>query len=62
MATVIEELQDQLEELDPMSDEFVETSQTLDVLRDMSYAIAEGFVTIEEGDDGEIRFFPVSMD
>ena len=57
---VVEELQQQLDGMDPTHEDYEETSRTLEACQDMAYAIEEGFVAVQEDESGELLFFPTT--
>lgn len=44
--------------MDPTHEDYEETSRTLAACKELSYAVTEGLISMEEDGDGEMRFYP----
>lgn len=51
-------MQEQLDGMDSTHEDYEETSHTLAACKEISYAVTEGLVSMEEDDEGEMRFYP----
>lgn len=57
MSEVLDELDMEISMMDSCS-EREELERTRTCCRELSYALEEGFIQAEAGEDGELRFFP----
>jgi hypothetical protein len=52
-------LENQLEELRPAVEEAEQLQAALELHNDINYLVAEGFIEVEEGEDGQLHLYHV---